>query len=87
MENMLFCQSCGMPLNGTEDFGTNSNGGKNADFCRYCYENGAFTMNGTMEEMIEICVPYSKEHYGSEDAARKALQTFFPTLKRWMKNT
>jgi hypothetical protein len=37
MENMVFCQSCGMPLSKGEDFGTNAGGSKNDDYCVYCY--------------------------------------------------
>lgn len=85
MENMVFCQSCAMPLGSPEDHGTNADGSRNQDYCRYCYENGAFTSQSTMEEMIDFCVPYSKEHYGSEEAAKKALQEWFPQLKRWKK--
>ena len=83
MENMVICQSCAMPMAQNEDFGTNADGSKNADYCHYCYENGAFTKLETMEEMIETCVPFVKEHFGGEDAARAAMQAQFPALKRW----
>ena len=46
-----FCQSCGMPL--TEDvLGTNADGSKNEDYCMYCYRDGKFLQDCTMEEMI-----------------------------------
>lgn len=85
MENTVFCQSCAMPLHNREDYGTNADGSQNQDYCRYCYDRGAFTSEATMEEMIDICVPYSKEHYGSEEAAKKAMEEWFPQLKRWKK--
>ena len=48
---MKFCQSCGMPL--TEDvLGTNADGSKNEDYCMYCYKDGKFLQDCTMEEMI-----------------------------------
>ena len=48
---MKFCQSCGMPL--TEDvLGTNADGSKNKDYCMYCYRDGKFLQECTMEEMI-----------------------------------
>jgi hypothetical protein len=31
VENMIFCQSCGMPLSKDEDFGSNVNGAKNEE--------------------------------------------------------
>ncbi|MDR1096440.1 MAG: zinc ribbon domain-containing protein, partial [Spirochaetaceae bacterium] len=40
---MVFCQSCGMPLSKDEDFGTNTDGSKNNDYCAYCYKDGKFT--------------------------------------------
>jgi hypothetical protein len=84
--NENYCQSCGMPMGGADEMnGTNADGSKNQDYCKYCFENGAFTKESTMEEMIEICVPHmtSGDSGMSEDQARKMMQEFFPTLKRW----
>ncbi len=54
---MKFCQSCGMPL--TEDvLGTNADGSKNEDYCMYCYRDGKFLQDCTMEEMIEHCAQF-----------------------------
>jgi len=51
-----FCQSCGMPMKqDPQGGGTNADGSKNADYCSYCYENGAFTFNGTVLEFQEFC--------------------------------
>ena len=62
-------------------------GSRSADYCKYCYENGAFTSDCTMEEMIEFCVPVmAKENPDmTEEKAREMMQQYFPTLKRWMK--
>ena len=49
-----FCQSCGMPLI-NEILGTNADGTKNEEYCSYCYKDGAFTDDLTMEEMVESC--------------------------------
>ncbi|MCX7774297.1 MAG: zinc ribbon domain-containing protein [Clostridia bacterium] len=87
MENteMKFCQSCCMPMDSEGVLGTNSDGSKSHDYCHYCYENGAFTKEETMDEMIESCVPFvSKGNpYPDEETARKAMQEIFPNLKRW----
>lgn len=81
-----FCQSCGMPM-GTADaqYGTERDGGKSADYCSYCYEGGAFTFSGGMDEMIEICVPPMVEANPdmTADKAREMMKQFMPTLKRW----
>lgn len=80
----LFCQSCGMPMNSEELLGTNSDGSKNNEYCTHCYQVGEFTTpNRTMEEMIEICVPFLIEDGTSEDKARKLLNATLPNLKRW----
>lgn len=57
-----FCQSCGMPLSNTNK-GTNADGSLNEDYCTYCYQNGKFTQNLTMSQMIEKMEDrlYSKE--------------------------
>ncbi|MGM0640271.1 MAG: zinc ribbon domain-containing protein [Thermotogota bacterium] len=84
-----YCQSCGMPMGETvELYGTNSDGSRNEDYCKYCYENGEFTQDITMNEMIEFCVPHmaSANEDMTEDEARKMMKDFFPTLKRWKKS-
>ena len=83
-----YCQSCGMPMGAiNEMYGTNADGSKNVDYCKYCFINGVFTSNLTMEEMIEFCVPHVvSAHAGmSEDSARKMMRELFPALKRWAK--
>lgn len=87
MNEMKLCQSCAMPMNQPDaQYGTEADGTKNADYCHYCYEDGKFTFHGTMEEMINICVPHmvSNEPGGmNEEAARSMLQGILPQLKRW----
>ena len=59
-KEMKFCQSCGMPL--TEDvFGTNADGSRNEDYCMYCYKNGQFLQDCSMDEMIEHCSQFFAE--------------------------
>jgi len=84
-----YCQSCGMPMGATNEMnGTNADGSKNEDYCKYFFENGKFTQDCTMNEMIEFCVPHmaSANSGMSEDKARKMIFEFFPTLKRWKEN-
>lgn len=86
-----FCQSCGMPLTQTADFGTNADGSTNFDYCHYCYQNGQFQQDCTMEEMIEHCLPFLDEVNKqmpaplTEAEYRQMMQGFFPMLKRWRK--
>lgn len=78
-----FCQSCAMPLK-DEVLATEANGEKNPDYCIYCYENGAFKQPDlTMDEMIQVCVPFMVEEGMAQDEATRILKEQLPTLKRW----
>lgn len=85
----LFCQSCGMPMQTSDLFGTNADGSLNRDYCCYCYKEGAFVQDCTMEEMIDHCVKYLDEYNGacatqlSKEEAIAQMQKYFPKLKRW----
>lgn len=88
---MKLCQSCGMPLQADTDFGTNKDGSRNEEYCYYCYKEGAFTKDCTMDEMIDTCIQFldefnkdSEEKLTKEQAIAQMRQ-FFPTLKRWKK--
>ena len=52
------CQSCGMPLDFMELRGTEKDGRKSDDYCMYCYKDGHFTYECTMQQMIDLCVPH-----------------------------
>ena len=41
-----------MPLT-NEILGTNADGSKNENYCIYCYKDGKFTQDCTMDEMIK----------------------------------
>ena len=55
-----FCQSCGMPVNDST-FGKEADGSSNEDYCHYCYAEGRFTRDCTMDEMIEHNLEYLDE--------------------------
>ncbi|RHJ90801.1 zinc ribbon domain-containing protein [Parabacteroides bouchesdurhonensis] len=88
MEN--FCQSCGMPMTSDELFGTNADGSKNNDYCTYCYQQGKFVQDYTMDEMINHCIQFlgefnkDSEHPFSKEEAIAMMKVEFPKLKRWM---
>lgn len=85
MENLSYCQSCGMPITGAELQGTNSDGALTEDYCTYCYQQGSFVQNVSMEEMIEACVPHMISSGMEEARARDLLEKTLPTLTRWKK--
>ncbi len=79
------CQSCGMAMR-RSDYGKNADGSSSTEYCRYCYPNGGFSKNETMEEMIESCIPfYVGEEFNTAAEAREYLTKLYPTLKRWKK--
>lgn len=86
-ENLKLCQSCGMPMTPEFDYGTEADGSKSADYCAYCYQNGAFCGDMTMEEMIDFCAdPMAKNIPGmTREQAKAEMHRFFPHLKRWKK--
>ena len=74
-----------MPMS-DEHFGSEKDGSKSEDYCSYCYQDGEFTTDISMEEMIDYSAPKAAEATGmSEEAARKMCEDMFPHLKRWMK--
>ena len=79
------CQSCAMPMEDESLYGTNMDGSKNADYCIYCYKNGVFKDNVTMEQYIEMMVPFSAQANMTPDEMRAFCEKVFPTLKRWKK--
>ena len=51
MPMSYYCQCCSMPIPDEEMHGTEADGSKSADFCKYCYDHGDFTAKGmTMDE-------------------------------------
>lgn len=84
-----YCQSCGMPMSAKEDFGTEKSGDASPDYCTYCYKDGKFTSDCTMDEMIEHCARFvdqfnedSDTKYTKEEAIAE-MKRFFPQLERW----
>jgi hypothetical protein len=86
MQSATYCQSCSMPLS-KDNLGTNGNGNPSLDYCLYCFKDGKFTSDFSMDQMIEFCVPFVSKGNPWPDAAaaRKAMQEVFPNLKRWKK--
>jgi len=79
------CQSCGMPLQKPEDFGTAGNGSRVNDYCHFCFQNGAFTEpNINMQGMINKCVSIMvRQGVMPEHQARALMTDAVPKLKRW----
>lgn len=78
-----------MPMIANDQFGTNEDHSKNMDYCCFCYEEGNFTQEFTMEEMIEHCAQFVDEFNRelerplTQEQAIAGMQGSFPSLKRW----
>lgn len=68
-----------------ELLGTESDGRPSGEYCRYCYQNGRFTEELTMDEMIDRAVPFlvNGPMKMEESAARAMMKSQLPNLKRW----
>ena len=86
-KDMKFCQSCGMPLGTDTAHGTEADGSPSPDYCSYCYKEGKFAGEMTMDEMIDFCAPMmAQANPGmTQDQAKAQMHQFFPMLKRWKK--
>ena len=83
IEDIQFCQSCGVPLNSNKIKGTEDNGIKNNEYCKYCYENSHFKnpeMN--LDEMKNNVKTQMRKLDLHEHTIQKAINSL-PVLKRW----
>ena len=80
------CQSCGMPMEKSEDFGTNADRNRNEDYCCFCFKNGDFTSPDlTLEQMIDKLIGFADKMGMTQTQAREIAQKVIPRLKRWQK--
>lgn len=83
-----FCHSCGIPLT-SEVLGMNADSTSNEDYCIYCYKDGKFTQDMTMEQMIDHCAQFTDEinknsgQSPTVEQMKEQMRQFFPHLKRW----
>jgi Fe-S cluster assembly ATPase SufC len=83
IEDIQFCQSCGVPLNSNKIKGTEHNGIKSNEYCKYCYENSNFKnpeMN--LDEMKKNVKNKMEQLHLPNYMVQKALN-ILPALKRW----
>jgi hypothetical protein len=81
----IICQSCGMPMQKDEDFGTNADGTRNGEYCHFCFRNGGFTDEGiTMEQKIDKLVEIAVSQMQiPKEKARAMAEEIIPKLDRW----
>ncbi len=81
------CQSCAMPLEEPEHYGTDANGAKVDNYCRYCFQGGKFTdPDATMQGMIErVSSMLAQNSDMTEVQAKEMMSEAIPELERWRK--
>lgn len=74
-----------MPLYNDDVLGTNEDGSKNEDYCIYCFNDGKFTSDVSMDEMMDFCIDKMCECHPEMDKAEASemMKDVFPKLKRW----
>lgn len=79
------CQSCGMIMLEDDDYGHEHNGAHSHDYCKWCYEDGAFSKESrTLEEQIEISAQGLVDNLGySLEEAVSLMGVALPALRRW----
>ncbi|AXY78566.1 hypothetical protein D3H65_08760 [Paraflavitalea soli] len=83
MKNRQLCQSCSMPIEDPVLRGTQKDGSKSSEYCKYCYQDGAFVDPAlTLDEMRSIVIRKMEENKIPEDIIEVAVSSL-PHLKRW----
>jgi len=82
---MKICQSCGMPITSNSQYGKNKDGSTNYDYCKYCYKDGEFIHQVSMEKFIDMCSKFGAQANMSNEEMKEHCSKLFPTLKRWKK--
>jgi NAD-dependent SIR2 family protein deacetylase len=85
MQKEAQCQSCGMTFDKKhQKFIAKEQDGSASIYCSYCYKDGEFLEpEATMNDMIEVAVPYFTQKMGSEQEARAYLTEVIKNLSRW----
>jgi len=79
----IICQSCGMPMEYSSVYGTDADGKINSDYCIYCYKDGKFLHDVSMEEFVDMCSQFGEQAGMTNEQMREHCSKLFPTLKRW----
>ncbi len=83
METNNLCQSCSMPLDKLEMFGTEKDGSKSKEYCTYCYQNGAFINPHMTLADMKIIVKEQMEKRNIDKRIINMAVNKLPNLKRW----
>lgn len=83
MQQATFCQSCSMPMDGEDLWGTEPGGSKSTRYCKFCYQNGSFTHpEFTLETMKAHMMEKMQDAQLPADILEAAISRL-PFLERW----
>jgi hypothetical protein len=74
-----------MPIDNLEDRGIEMNGSKSKEYCKYCYQNGAFTDPSMTLEQMQALVSTKLTEMQVPDAILQNSMQMLPSLRRWKK--
>ena len=73
-----------MMLTDESQYAVDADGNHTHDWCKWCYDKGAYTYETDMESMIEECAPRMAQAMGWKlDEAVSLLGAVLPHLERW----
>lgn len=85
MKNGKLCQSCSMPIEDPALQGTEKDGSKSSEYCKFCYQQGEFVNPGmTLDEMRTVVIEKMEDKKIPENIIAAAVSSL-PHLKRWNK--
>ena len=85
MKSYNFCQSCTMPIDNSDNKGTEKDGSKSEMYCKYCYKDGVFTDPGmTLDRMLDIAKTEMKKQNLPASIIQQSVN-MLPHLERWKK--
>lgn len=66
-------------------YGTNADGSRQSEYCKFCYANGAFTDPAlTLDGMIQLSIQHMKRELGFDrDKSEQLARSVIPNLARW----
>jgi len=72
-----------MPIDNVADRGTEKDGSKSSEYCKYCYQTGAFiNPNMSFEEMKSLVITQMGKMNLPADIIQNSVRSL-PNLKRW----
>ena len=52
-------------------------------YCKWCWADGQFVQNCSMEDMVEHCIPHMPLGQSDPEVCRAYMRGLLPTLERW----